>query len=383
MFCRLSYTLIIASVSGLLWACNPLAAPQKPIKIGVQGPLTGQYAAEGQGFLRAVELLADQINAEGGLLDGRPVEIVTGDDRADRDEAERVARRLVEAGVVAVVGSYTSDATETSSRVYDEANVLQITPSSTATRLSEPGYDHFFRTCIMDDRQGEFAANLMVNALDKKRIVLVHDNTTYALGLAEWTRRYLEELDAQVVLFTAIRPGQRDFSELLQDMWAARADAVYFTAYYPEAGLLVKQMKEADMTGIQFIGGDAVNTLEFVSAAGGQAATGAMITTMPLPIDLSYPATKQFLSDYLASYSEEPVSIYTLTAADAFKLIVLAIRETGSDDPTLLAKYLRDLRNFSGVSGPVVGYNEKGERQGSIHVAYRVSAEGQFVIFTP
>ncbi|MEW5957338.1 MAG: branched-chain amino acid ABC transporter substrate-binding protein, partial [Chloroflexota bacterium] len=306
-----------------------------------------------------------------------------GDDRADRGEAERVAHRLVEAGVLAVVGSYSSDATEPAARVYDEAGVLQITPSATATRLSEPGYKKFFRTCFVDDRQGEFAANLMVNKMDKRRIALIHDNTAYALGLAEWTRKYLEELKGQIVLFTAIRPGQRDFTGLLNDIRAAQVEAVYFSAYFPEAGLFVKQMKEAGLADVQFVGGDAIVSAGFIDAAGVQAAAGTVVTSMPQPGDLPYPETEKFVDDYLAKYGEQPTSIYALTAADAFKLIVEAIEETGSDNPALWADYLHNLDTMAGITGPIVGFNEKGERQGNIYAAYQVNPAGEFVAFKP
>jgi branched-chain amino acid transport system substrate-binding protein len=362
-------------------ACGPVEKP--PIKIGVEGPMTGEWVYEGEGFRRAVLLLADEINEEGGLLDGRTVEVVVGDDRGDPEEARRVASRLIEEGVVAVVGAYNSDATEASSEVYDAAGVLQITPSSTAIRLTEKGYTRFFRTCFCDDSQGEFAAELMIRTLGKQHIALVHDNTVYAKGLAEWAQRYAEELNGEVVLFTAITPGQRDFTTLLEQLEASAAEVLYFTGYYPEGGLLVKQMKETGLTDIQFIGGDAVNNPEFVAIAGIEAASGALVTSAALIEDLRYPETTQFVAGYEEAYGERPMSAWTLAAADGFRLITHAIAETSSTDPTVLAEFLRTLEDFPGITGPIVGYDEKGDRQGIGIVAYIVNEEGNLVLYQP
>jgi branched-chain amino acid transport system substrate-binding protein len=362
-------------------ACGPVERP--PIKIGVEGPMTGEWAYEGEGFRRAVLLLADEINEEGGLLDGRTVEVVVGDDRGDPEEARRVARRLIEEGVVAVVGAYNSDATEASSEVYDAAGVLQITPSSTAIRLTEKGYTRFFRTCFCDDSQGEFAAELMIRTLGKQHIALVHDNTVYAKGLAEWAQRYAEELNGEVVLFTAITPGQRDFTTLLEQLEASAAEVLYFTGYYPEGGLLVKQMKETGLTDIQFIGGDAVNNPEFVAIAGIEAASGALLTSAALIEDLRYPETTQFVAGYEEAYGERPMSAWTLAAADGFRLIQHAIAETSSTDPAVLAEFLRTLEGFPGITGPIVGYDERGDRQGIGIVAYVVNEEGNLVLYQP
>jgi branched-chain amino acid transport system substrate-binding protein len=380
----LAVTIICGTV---VTACGPVEKPA--IKIGVEGPMTGEWAYEGKGFRRAAFLLADQVNEEGGLLDGRLVEVVVGDDRGDPEEARRVARRLIEEDVVAVVGAYNSDATEAASEVYDAAGILQITPSSTAIRLTDKGYTRFFRTCFCDDSQGEFAAELMVRTLGKQHIALVHDNTVYAKGLAEWAQHYIEELngeagiEAAVVLFTAITPGQRDFTALLEQLEASTAEVLYFTGYYPEGGLLVKQMKETGLTDIQFIGGDAVNNPEFVATTGPEAASGALVTSAALIEDLRYPETVQFVAAYEEAYGERPMSAWTLAAADGFRLVEHAIAETSSTDPATLAEFLRTLEDFPGITGPIVGYDEKGNRQGIGIVAYIVNEEGRRVLYQP
>ncbi|MCZ7543763.1 MAG: branched-chain amino acid ABC transporter substrate-binding protein [Anaerolineae bacterium] len=205
----LSVVMLAAMVMAL--AVPASAQEGEPILIGLQGPMTGDYAYEGQGFVKAVELLVNQLNDAGGLL-GRPVELVIEDDAGDPTQAALVADRLVSAGVVAVIGAYNSTATEPASEIYNEANILHITPSSTATRLTEKGFGQFFRVCFLDDRQALFAVNAMKDVLGAQTIGVLHDNSTYAAGLADWTRIYAEEAGLEVAFYDAINPEDQDFT---------------------------------------------------------------------------------------------------------------------------------------------------------------------------
>jgi branched-chain amino acid transport system substrate-binding protein len=354
------------------------------IKIGVQGPITGQWALEGVGFRNAVALLADQVNAQGGPLgDGRAIVLVEGDDRGDPDEARRVAERLIAEGVVAVIGAYNSDATAAAAPLYDQAGIVQITPSSTATDLTQQGYSRFFRVCFLDDRQGLFVANLLATDLGVARVALVHDESLYARGLADWTQRYLQERGVEVAYFGAVVPGQRDFTPVILALEESGAEAVYFTAYWREAGLLVKQMREMGLDSVRFLAGDAVNNPEFAEIAGREAAAGALITTFPLPRDLESPQAREFMASYEARYGEAPQSIYTVMAADAFRLLVEAMKATGTADPETLAAHLHTLQDYPGISGVIEGYDEKGDRTGAGHVVYMINQEGEFELFKP
>ena len=85
-------------------------------------------------------------------------------------EAALVADRMVSNKVVAVIGAYNSSATEPASVIYNRANILHITPSSTRVSLTDKGFKQFFRDCFLDDRQGLFAASFMKEVLGNKNI---------------------------------------------------------------------------------------------------------------------------------------------------------------------------------------------------------------------
>jgi branched-chain amino acid transport system substrate-binding protein len=367
-------TVLLAIVVGPLGLIAN-AQEGEPIKIGLQGPMTGDYAYEGQGFQKAVQLLVDQVNENGGLL-GRPVELVIEDDAGDPTQSALVADRMIDAGVVAVIGAYNSTATEPASEIYNEANILHITPSSTATRLTEKGFHQFFRVCFLDDRQALFAVLAMKDVLKAEKIGILHDNSTYAKGLADWTKTYAEENGLEVAFFDAINPDDQDFTPILTNIGEAGLDAVYFTGYHAQGGLLLRQTKELGLD-IQWIMGNASNNPEMVEIAGVDAAAGTFITTEPLPKDLDYPEAKAFVEAFTEAYDEPPASVWWLLAGEAFNVIAYAIQETGSTDTDVLADYLHnDFKDYPGLSGPIVGFDEKGDRLGTIHVLYQINYEG-------
>ena len=77
--------------------------------------------------------------------------------------------------------------------------------------------------------------------LGNTKIAILHDNSTYAQGLAEETKKNAEELGIEVVFYDAINPQDQDFTPVLTKLKAANAESVYFTGYHAQAGLLLKQ----------------------------------------------------------------------------------------------------------------------------------------------
>jgi branched-chain amino acid transport system substrate-binding protein len=375
---KLALIMLIVFVLSSITGCQ---RDSQTIKIGLQGPMTGDYAFEGIGFEKAVKMLVDETNSKGGLL-GKQIELVIEDDAGDPTQAALVAQRLIDQKVIAVIGGYNSSATEPASGVYNEAGILHVTPSSTAVRLTEKGYERFFRVCFLDDRQGLFAAKFMKEVLGSSKIGILHDNSTYAQGLAEETRHYAGLQGLTVEYYSAINPSDQDFSPILTTIRGHNLDAIYFTGYFSQAGLLLKQSAELGLN-VKWVTGNASNNPDMITIAGVQNAQGTYVTTEPLPKDLEYPEAKKFVSDYQAKYNEDPASVWTIMAAEAFNVIKIAIEKTNSTDPKVLAEYLhKDLTNVNGLTGPVLGFDEKGDRIGTIHVAYIVDGDGQFILNT-
>ncbi len=183
---------------------------------------------------------------KGGVL-GKKIEIIDEDDGGDPRTAALAANKLVTRDIVAVIGTYGSSVTEATQNIFNENKIIQIANGSTAIRLTEKGYKYFFRTSPRDDEQGKVAAKT-IKKFGYKRVAILHDNTTYAKGLAEEAKHNIEKLGGiKVVFFDALTPGERDYTTILTKLKSKNPDVVFFTGYYPEAGLLLKQKKRNGM----------------------------------------------------------------------------------------------------------------------------------------
>jgi len=95
--------ILVLAISLGACAQKPQVKEKPPIKIGVQVPLTGDWAYEGQGMVNGINMLAEQINNAGGLLDGRKIEVIPADDKSDAKEAALAARDKALAEVLSQV----------------------------------------------------------------------------------------------------------------------------------------------------------------------------------------------------------------------------------------------------------------------------------------
>ena len=307
----------------LMLAAGPSFAADA-IRIGLMCPLTGKWASEGQDMQQIVSLLVSEVNKAGGI-NGKQIELIVEDDAGDPRTASLAAQKLASAGVMAVIGTYGSAVTEASQNIIDEAEIMQIATGSTSVRLTEKGLPLFFRTCPRDDEQGRVASKVIA-AKGFKKVAILHDNSSYAKGLAEEAQKGLKDAGVPVVFYDALTPSERDYTAILTKLKAADPDLIFFTGYYPEAGMLLRQKKEMHWD-VPMMGGDAANNTDLVKIAGKDAAKGYFFISPPSAHDFDTPEAKDFFSRYKAQYNSLPSSVWSVLAGDAFKVIVAPGRD--------------------------------------------------------
>src|SRR6266446_8990784 len=155
----------------------PLTA-RADITIGVAGPMTGSNAAFGEQFKRGAEKAVADINARGGVL-GQRLRLVIGDDACDPKQAVSVANDMASKGAVFVAGHYCSSSSIPASDIYAESGIVQISPASTASELTDRKLTNVFRVCGRNDDQGVLAAAYVADKFKGKRIAIVDDKSTF------------------------------------------------------------------------------------------------------------------------------------------------------------------------------------------------------------
>ncbi|WP_395063495.1 branched-chain amino acid ABC transporter substrate-binding protein [Paraburkholderia silvatlantica] len=339
----------------------PGLAQAETIKIGVPVPLSGSSAAAGTDILNGAKLAAARINAAGGVL-GKQIELVPEDDACDAQTAVQAAQKLVDAGVVAVAGGYCSSAALPELTAFHRAGIPYVLDASTNPKLTEMGYDNVFRTIGRDDEQGPFAASFMKNSLHAKRVAVIDDNTTYAKGLAQNTVESLKKMGVDVVYADSITPGQMDYSPTLTKVSSLKPDVIYYTGYFSEAGLVVKEARQVGLK-MTFMGGDGTNDPTLMKTAG-PAADGMIITTAPLAQFLA--GAHDYLDQYNKTYGQGP-GPYSVYEYDAVGVTAKAIADGKSAKPADISAALHKITNYPGATG-TIGFNPKGDRSRAVYI---------------
>lgn len=368
----------ISAVSALALLAGTAMANAASILIGVQAPITGTYADEGQGIEKAVRLLAEQQNAKGGLL-GNKIEVKVCDDEGKPPQAAICARQLVNDKVIAVIGSYTSGCALAAQPIYAQADVIQ-TSDGTSDKLLERGYKTWFGNAAPNSAEAEFTAEYLIKARNFKRIAVVTDHSSFATGLADAVVENVKALKGNIIEKAFVNEGSQNFTPVLTKLKAMDPDVVYYSGYFSDGGLIRAQMQQLGMNAV-FVGGDANQNVAFAKIAG-SAAGGSIIINVPAPQYLPYPAAKQFVADYEKKYGTVPPSVFTLTNADGMRAVLEAIEKTKGTEPAKLMDYMHTMKEFQGLTGPF-RWSEKGERIGSPFVAFEVQADGSDKILYP
>ena len=333
--------------------------------IAIVGPITGQYASFGAQMKNGGEMAVADINAAGGVL-GKKLDLSTGDDACDPKQAVAVANQMTASGVKLVAGHYCSGSSIPASKVYAESDMVQISPASTNPTFTDGrAGDNIYRVCGRDDQQGGVAGKYLASHLGDKKIAFVHDKTAYGKGLADETKKAMNDAGKQEELYEAITAGEKDYSALVSKLKQAGVDVVYFGGYHTEAGLIIRQMRDQGMQTI-LMGGDALITQEFWSITG-DAGEGTLMTFSPDP--RKNPAAAEVVQRFKDKGIEpEGYVLYTYAALQAWKQAAEKAKSVEKDD---IVKALNDTE-FDTVIGKFK-FNEKGDPNLPPYAVYRWS----------
>lgn len=335
----------------------PPPAPPTVVKIGLGAPITGPQAHIGIDIRNGTQLAVDDINAAGLTIDGKKItlELVAEDDEANPTKATTVAQKLVDSKVVAVVGHFNSGASIPASKIYSDAGIPQISPSSTNPKYTQQGFKTTFRVVANDDQQGPVGAKFALGKLKPKTIAVIDDSTAYGQGLADTFEATAKAGGAKIVAREHTTDRDTDFKAILTKIKGRKPDLVFFGGIDPQAGPMAKQMAELGIKA-KFMGGDGIQTPNFIKLAG-NAGEGTMASMPGLPKD-QMPGGAKFLEKFKARFNAE-VQLFAPMGYDAVFVFVEAMKRANSTDP---ARFLPEIgkTDYQGVIGPIA-FDDKGD----------------------
>ena len=359
---------LIGIITSIIWT---ITAAQAQIKIGVAGPLTGSVQWLGEQQEVGAQKAAADLNSRGGVL-GQEIIIISVDDGCEPEQAKAAAQQLVSEGVVFVDGHMCSSASIAVRKIYEEAGIIMISPASTNPKVTDEGGRNVFRVAGRDDHQGAVAGDYLANTYANSNIAIIHDGQAYGLGLAEQTRRQLNERGVTEVLFDSYTPEQPEYTSLVDKLVDAKVDVLYAGGYHNDVALILRQTKKR-IPNLQLISGDAMASEDFLIVAG-EAGEGTYFTFGP-DIRLR-PEAAAVVTAFRDEEAYDPAG-YTLYSYGAVQAWAQAVQQAGSLEPDAVIKALNK-GTFDTVLGKI-GFDDKGDVTGMSAFVWYVFEKDDYV----
>jgi len=344
------------------------------IRIASQTPLSGPQSVLGISMRNAVELAIEQLAGDIEAL-GFTVEYVPFDDQATPDVGVSNAQQIVnDPLILGVVGHLNSGVAIPSSEVYNENDLVMVSPANTNPLVTDRGYPTVNRVCGRDDLQGPTGAVFAASELGVSSVYVLHDTTAYGQGLAEFFRDEAEEQGLTVLGFEGTEVVN-DFAGILQPILAQEPELIYFGGIYSQTGVFIAEARAAGYEGL-FMGGDGFDSSEFAALAG-DATEGTYYTSVAAPANI-YPAAAQFIEDYAEMFGEDPQP-FAAQSYDSTGVILAAIQRVleanGGVLPTReeLAAEVRATEAYEGLTGTIT-FDGNGDPEVGLYYIIEVTA---------
>jgi len=323
------------------------ACAAEPIVIGAYRPMTGAVATYDQMGWTGISVAKKM---EPTVL-GRPIALKLVDTRSDKVEAENAVSRLIEKeNAVAIIGEMISGNTLAGADHAERSGIPMVSPTATNPIVTQ-NRKFIFRVCFIDPDQGRIAAKLAKEQLKAKTAAIIFDiSQDYCVALAAFFRREFKKRGGKIVSETKFKTGDTDFTPQLSSIKRAKPDVIYAPIYYTECALMAKQAREQGMN-MPILSGDRAQAPELIKR-GGKAVEDVYLTTHFHKAAINTERGKKFQQVFEKQTGKE-LSAFDAMGADAYFIIVDAIRRAGTADSGKIRDALASTKDFGGVSGKI------------------------------
>ena len=326
------------------------AARAQDVVVGEFASLTGSEATFGINSNNGLQLALEEINAGGGLLNGRKVKVIVEDDQSKAGQAAAAVKKLIASDqVIAIIGEIASSRSLEAAPICQSASIPMISPGSTNPTVTDKG-DYIFRVCFIDPFQGTVMAKFALDNLKAKKVAVLTDvKSDYSRGLAQFFEDYFKAHGGEIVKELAYNGGDKDFRAQLTTIKGANPDAIFVPGYYTEVGSIGKQ---ARLLGIKvpLLGGDGWDSPKLLEIAG-NSLEGCYFSTHFSPDDQS-PKVQDFVKKYKAKFNAAPDGMAPL-GYDAMMILADAIKTAGTTDGAKVREALAQVKNYAAVTGNI------------------------------
>lgn len=340
--------------TAILLALAATGARADPIRIGVNEPLTGPFAASGTYVVNGARIAADEINARGGVL-GRKIELVVEDNKSNPTEAAAVAEKLITSDKTPVLmGAWGSSLTLAVMPKLMDYEVPMLVETSSSGKITTSGNPYVFRISPPSALEAETFAP-MVEKLGMKKVDFLVLNNDFGRGAATDFGKMLKDKGVQIGLTETMDQGAQDMSAQLAKLKSSDSDTIMVTSAVDQLVLLFKQMAALGLKKRVITTGGSQNPDQIIAQAGSAAEGTLHLTTfLPwLPEKTPDPkATETFIAEWKRRGFEFAGVTESFRGYDGIRAIAHAIERAGKAEPPAIAKAFWSV-DFTGLNGPI------------------------------
>lgn len=241
--------------------------------------------------------------------------------------------------------------------------------------------ENMFSAVMSQKYEGAEFADALIEMFGAQNVAILYQNTDHGVIATDVFTKQYEAGGGKVIMSETFIPGQtKDFSPVLSRIKEQDPDLFYVNASYNDCAQIFMQAKALNMD-CQLVGPGMLLTEEFLDVVGNKIDGTIVMSSVPafLPSVLESgeldAASKNFVDSYTAEYNEVPDG-FAASAFDAVNIVLDAVAKVGTDTPALREE-LKTLRDYPGVSGYNMSFNEQKEMVKGIYL-FEIQ-DGQFV----
>ena len=348
----LATTLAACSESGSSGSsASGSAASTGDIKIGVVLDITGAGASLGVPERQTIEMLADQVNAAGGV-NGRKVKLYIEDNQSTEDGAAKATTKLLTTEKVdVIIGASRTGPSLAMRPIAEKAEKPMVSLAANAKIVD--GSKWVFKTAQND----RVVLEKMVDDMKAKgitQVAVARDASGFGEGILEMLADVGKAAGITVAKVEKFAPDATDFTSQMTNLRASNPQAVLIWGIPPAAGLAQKAYKQLGLN-VPVYQSHGIGNQAFLDTAGDtadglRAPLGRMLVASQLKDDdPQKPVVTKFISDFKAKYNANP-STFAGHAYDGFMITVEALKKAGTDSAKL-RDALEATSKWPGVSG--------------------------------
>jgi len=335
-----------------------LGRAAESIKIGLIYPLSGPIAYDGQSVVNGAKLATEEINKKGGLLRGRPIELVIEDGQGLPAVSVTAAEKLINRDkVVALMGCYRSSASLAVQAIAEKSKIPMMSVVSSAPKLTEGGFKYYFRNTPKEYMLVDVAARFLVTKLGIKKVSFLGPNDEWGrAGLEAWTEM-MKKHGGQVVSADLFMTGETNYQPYLTKIKSINPDAMIVQSETLDGSMIFKQAKEMGL-GMIKIGSGPMASQKFMELA--KDASEGIYSILPWVHTYDTPENKAFTEAYAKRFPDRGIpDKYGAAGYDGIYVFADAITKAGKADRESIRKGMT-MVEWKGLQG-VIKFDAKGQ----------------------